>query len=278
MAEMVEVPTNPNYIQNALVMEILQKHMENFDWHGEQVVLDADCGTGEITQTILFPLLPKDATLIGFEKSRELFDYCNKYKTEQRLSFKNVDVRHIDLFLSWECNYFTKIFSFNSSLWMQSLRRSLYNMHAIMKNDSDILLIFLTPDNPMNRAFENVKRRALWERLFSNRTWFYQTNDPVNFIRKLLNEIGFNHVYCYLKETSTVFPSWEAYLELIDAVNPYLPGLPRHHIKDCMMSIRDFIKYDNKIRQDPETGEITVRYSVVVAVAKKKEEKEEKKN
>lgn len=64
--------------------------------------------------------------------------------------------------------------------------------------------------------------------------------------------------------------------ELIDSVNPYLPGLPPHQIAECRRSIRAFIKNDNQISEDDLTGEITVNYSLVIAVAKKPKKQENK--
>ncbi|CAH1392199.1 unnamed protein product [Nezara viridula] len=279
MAQRVEVPSNPAYIEKADIIEALEKHIRKFDWRGEEcVVLDADCGLGEVTKDILLPLLPQHATLIGWDSSGEKIEYCKKVRKDERLSFHEIDVQFVDLFFNWRFDYFHKIFSFYCIHWMQNYRRSLGNMYSLLKNNGDILLIFLTPDNPMYRAFERVKQFPLYERLFSNFSWFYKAPEPVGFIRRLLDEIGFSHVYCWMKMSSTVYPSFDVYMDVIDKVNPYLDGLHPNQIGECRRTIWHCIRHDPQITEDESTGEITVNYSLVIAVAKKviKEETKEK--
>lgn len=62
---MAQAFSNAVYVEKIDIAEVLERHIRNFDWRGEQCILDVGCGSGEVTQDMLLPLLPEQATLVN---------------------------------------------------------------------------------------------------------------------------------------------------------------------------------------------------------------------
>lgn len=108
------------------VARFLQEHARLLRWRPEEVVLDAGCGPGDITATVLQPWLPVDfRLLLGVDVSQRMIKHARRtYGGGPRLSFVTADIAADVTNILDNDEYsggFDKVFSFCVLHWLSDL-------------------------------------------------------------------------------------------------------------------------------------------------------------
>ncbi|XP_066907241.1 juvenile hormone acid O-methyltransferase isoform X2 [Halyomorpha halys] len=210
--DLVENFVNNNNVTGKDTLEILEAHRKSFRWSKEERVLDIGCGPGDATANVILPSLPEGSVLVGCDISDGMLETCKRHVVNGRLTFKKLDIQQKWLNNGWENESFTKIFSFYCLHWVTDHRQAMQNVYTLLKPEGEILLAFLTPQNPIYNAFEILKQSPKWNGFMKDIEWFCTTADTTSFYTDLLKSIGFEDIQCYLKTTKHRIPSWTAYI------------------------------------------------------------------
>ncbi|KAL1122093.1 hypothetical protein AAG570_003499 [Ranatra chinensis] len=102
--------------------EILEQHMHKLSWGYGEKVLDIGCGPGTVTTSILQPLLPADATLVGCDLSEKMVAFASAMYGNETIKFRQMDVSKPNIWDEWEKEEFDKVFSFYCLNWIHNQR------------------------------------------------------------------------------------------------------------------------------------------------------------
>ncbi|CAH1392198.1 unnamed protein product [Nezara viridula] len=258
---------NWNYMQKKDVIEILEEYKHHMDWKDGEQILDIGCGIGDITTSVLYPILPMNSVLAAADVSPDMIQFCNKYKMRERIRYYILDIQQPQLSTDWESETFDKIFSFSCLHWIHDYSQAMANIHYLLKHTGEILLLFLTPDNPIYLAFHHLLMIPKWKRFLKNVTWFYQTDDALTFVENILRRVGFQGIRCFPKIKRSDYHSWESFMELVRAINPYTRHLPDEIQAEFLYEASEVLKQTLHIMVDQDTGAVMMEYNVIIAMA-----------
>lgn len=188
-----------NSFQRGEAEKVLQEFSWKINWclNGGDSILDAGCGTGDVTREILMPILPaKFKRLIGIDVSQEMIDYARKTQIHPKLSFEQFDL-NIDIEKQTlnSIEQHDHIFSFYCLHWVQNLRIGIQNLYKLLKPDGDMLIMFAL-SNPLFDVYKEQWKNSPWSKYMSDieqKLPPYQNRDTVNSdeFRGILSECGF---------------------------------------------------------------------------------------
>lgn len=260
---------NANTLQKKDAIDFLEERFGTLKWTTGERVLDIGCGPGDVTVDILFPLLPKDTTLVGCDISEGMIAYCNEFIKNNRMSFITMDIEHKNISSTLELESFNKIFSFNCLHWVKDHRQTMQNIFSLLKPGGEILLMFVTSDNPVLLMFDKVNASNKWSKYIKERRWFYKSDDPPSLFHGILEDVGFDFINCYLQKRSRRYPSLEALSDFLKPINPYLRYIPEELKSEYMQDLIDVSKQEGFIKFHSVTDELILEYNVMIAIAKK---------
>ncbi|CAH1407661.1 unnamed protein product [Nezara viridula] len=258
-----------NSLQKRDAMDIVEERRDFLKWTSGERVLDIGCGPGDVTVNVLFPILPEDATLVGCDISEEMITYCNKFINNDRISFKTQNIEDKDIAEILELESFNKIFSFNCLHWIKDHRQAMENMFSLLKPGGEILLMFVTPNNPVLVMFYKLNASDKWSKYIKKRQWFYKADDPPSFFHQILEDVGFHNINCYLQKRSRRYPSLEALSDFLKPINPYLQYIPDELKSEYRQDLIDICKREGVVKFDAVTEELILEYHSIVAIAHK---------
>lgn len=156
-----------NSVQRREAEGILQDFGEKIKWRSDgcDSVLDAGCGSGDVTVDILKPILPANfERLIGIDVSNEMIDYARKTQVHPKLSFEQfdlgVEIKKQSL-NGMEC--VDHIFSFNCLHWVQNLRVCIENLYKLLVPGGDMLVTFVL-SNELFDAYKEQSENSPWSK------------------------------------------------------------------------------------------------------------------
>lgn len=180
-------------------MQALQDFADIFNWRpdGSDSVLDAGCGPGDITYSILRPFLPSNfERLIGVDISDKMIDYARQTYAHPKLSFQhfNMDMELDEQPFKDNKQTFDHIFSSYCLMWISKPKICLANFYKLLKPGGDILLLF-TPRSPTRDIYKDQKENTEWAKYIPHQLispYHYWESPAVEF-EKLLIEAGFQN-------------------------------------------------------------------------------------
>lgn len=222
-----------NAVQEYEATKLLSKY--SFKWNSEEKILDAGCGTGNITKKLLSNLSSNITVVVGSDIDPSMISYAQKFNDGPKLSYQVVNLMEKDTFpTEWEA-YFNKIFSFATFHWLPDHKRVLGNLRNCLKPKGEIFLYFLQEFPGWNRAF-NKTSKGRWEPYLANfkTTLIYVDNigelqnndwitrsDPLKAYLNIVEESGFEVIHA-----ETVLSDRKiGRMELINSTAAMLPQL-----------------------------------------------------
>ncbi|XP_014283772.1 juvenile hormone acid O-methyltransferase [Halyomorpha halys] len=259
-----------NSLQKKDATDLLKERIGFLEWTTGERILDIGCGPGDVTSTVLFPLLPKDTTLVACDISEEMIKYCSKFIKNDRISFKTQDIQQKEI-TNLQVESFNKIFSFYCLHWISDHRQAMQNIYSLLKPGGEILLMFITPDNPVIMTMNKLKDLDKWSKFIKDQQWFYKCDDPPSFFHDILKDVGFHNINCYLQKKNHHYPSLEALTTLLKAINPYLRYIPDELKSEYIQDMIDLLKQGGFVKYDTVNEDLIIEYNIIVAVAQKLE-------
>jgi trans-aconitate 2-methyltransferase len=213
-----ETYDNVSTIQEEFALKLIQLR----NWTGNEIVVDAGCGSGRVTK-ILAKEIP-NGKIYAVDNDVNMID-----KAKDNLSqFENVTIINSDLLdLSLKINSSKVDVIFSSAVlhWILN-HQKLFNTFFELLNQNGQLLIQCGGYGNLKKAisvFDKVKDSAKFKGYFKEwkEEWYFPKPSDTE---KLLNEIGYKNIRVYLSEASISFVnrrSYSLYLKTV-VLGPYL--------------------------------------------------------
>lgn len=289
-------------------LQALQDFADIFNWRpdGRDSVLDAGCGPGDITSSILLPFLPpKFERLVGVDISEKMIDYARQTYAHPKLSFHhfNMDMALDEQPFGENNQTFDHIFSSYCLMWISKPKICLANFYKLLKPGGDILLIF-TPRSPTRDIYKDQKENTEWGKYIPDMgkiiSPYHYWENPAEEFQKLLTEAGFSNcdVRTYDKGYNRSFEAMkskkyfcEFYMnfgcvklytqqntfsriaDAFEAVNPFVDRIPddekQNYLDDFMQRMADKCQVYGDLNQNKDGCRLTFPYRLLVAYARK---------
>jgi trans-aconitate methyltransferase len=205
-------------------------------WSGNEIIMDAGCGSGRITK-ILSRLVPH-----GKIYAIDIDENMIKKAKDNLKDFDNVKVIQSNLL---EIN-FNKIYSKLNIIFSNAVLHWISDHHRVFKNFYELLLSggelliqcggYGNLENTIT-TFNQVKDSEEFRPYFSNwkETWNFAK--PID-TEKILKQIGYNNINTYLEDYPVTFKDKNSYCIYLKTVvlGPYLKYIPSEKLQE------DFLK------------------------------------
>ena len=211
------------------------KTIKRRKWKGNEIVLDAGCGSGRLTKILSIKVPHGKVFAVDFDLSMLRLAKENLAKISN-IQFIKMDISEIKLaekvdvvfsnaVLHWILNH-KKVFE---QFWqILKPRGQLLIQCGGHKNLTKTLSILnkVRKSKEFYNYFCNNKGEDIW-----NEPWYFARKEDTE---KILQEIGFRNIQVFLENKEAKFPNKEAYLLFIKTIvlRPYLEYLPNDMLKD----------------------------------------------
>ncbi len=213
-----ETYDNVSTIQQEFGLKLIQLR----NWTGNEIVIDAGCGSGRVTQTLSKKIL--NGRIYAVDKDTNMIDKAK----DNLANSENVSIIHSDL-LDLNLNHIGSkadvIFSNAVLHWIPDHPRLFKAFHELL-NDNGRLLIQCGGYGNLKNAisiFDKVKESKKFKDYFTNRKeeWYFAKSEDTE---RLLKEIGYKNIKAYLSKAPVSFDSRSNYSLYIKTVvlGPYL--------------------------------------------------------
>lgn len=116
--------------------QTLEDYATSFKWRagGGDSVLDAGCGPGDVTATVVLPFLPENfKRLVGADVSKEMVEFCRKTHKHPKLTFEQFKVdEELEKQPFAKVEPFDHIFSFYCLHFVQKQKLCLQNFYKLL--------------------------------------------------------------------------------------------------------------------------------------------------
>jgi trans-aconitate 2-methyltransferase len=204
-------------------------------WKGNEIVLDAGCGSGRLTK--ILSLKVPQGKVIAVDSDLSMIRLAKENLAKfSNIEFIKMDISKIELAekvnvvfsnatLHWILNHkkvfgrFWQILNFDGQLLVQcgghkNLTKTLSILNKVRKSKE------------FYNYFCNNKGEDIWKQ-----TWYFAKKEDTE---KILQEIGFRNIQVFLKDREAKFSNKEKYLLFIKTIvmRPYLEYFPNDMLKD----------------------------------------------
>lgn len=110
-----------NGLQKSDATFVLNNYFNLVQWNddGEDTIVDIGCGSGDVTNDLLLPKLPKSfGRLIGLDLSEEMVEFARDRCLHPRITFEQINIENEDINVDYE-ESFDHAFSFYCLHWVQ---------------------------------------------------------------------------------------------------------------------------------------------------------------
>lgn len=176
----------------------LQNVASVFKWRtdGCDSVLDAGCGSGDVTYEVLLPFLPATfRRVVGVDISKEMVEFAQTKYVHPNLSFQefNMDVELEKQQLK-NAEPFDHIFSFYALHWIQDQKLCMQNLYKLLLPGGDMFLLFLG-QHPAYDVYAEQSKDSRWAKHMTDAgqrmSPYHYSKNPGEEFRQLLVDCGF---------------------------------------------------------------------------------------
>lgn len=176
----------------------LQNLANNFKWRADgcDSVLDAGCGSGDVTYEVLLPFLPTTFwRMVGVDVSEEMVEFARKKYVHPKLTFEefNLDVE-LEKQPLHNADPFDHIFSFYTLQWIRNQKLCMQNFYKLLNPGGDMFLLFLA-QHPAYDVYKEQSQDSRWAKHMTDADLrispYHYSKNPGEEFKQLLIDCGF---------------------------------------------------------------------------------------
>jgi trans-aconitate methyltransferase len=211
------------------------KTIEYRKWKGNEIVLDAGCGSGRLTKILSIKVPQGKVIAVDYDLSMIRLAKENLAKISN-IEFIKKDISQLEL--EEKVNV---VFSNAVLHWILNHKKVFERLWQILNSGGQLLIQCgghrnltktlsiinkVRKSKEFNNYFCNNKGEDIW-----NQTWYFAKKEDTE---KILQEIGFRNIQVFLEDKEAKFSNKEEYFLFIKTIVllPYLKYLPNETLKD----------------------------------------------
>ncbi|KAF5290683.1 hypothetical protein FQR65_LT01973 [Abscondita terminalis] len=235
----------PIHLRDEFIEDLLQEMNKNVrQSDSKNKALDIGCGPGNVTHDILPHYFKyKMDKIIGIDKSKPMIQYATETYKSKNIIFKELDI--MDEFKLKEFQgYFDHVFSLWCLQWVSDQLNLYKNIYGIMKPGGD-LLVYYQAKTELYEVYRKVWHKSIYSEHIKDfsgmESYFHKSRNPVEDLKSLLKEVGFDVRLCELTKWRSISES--DVKQFLISINGAYDQLPIHLRDDF---IEDLLQEMNK--------------------------------
>lgn len=205
-----------NQLQRSNTQQVLQQFKSVLKWRsdGNDSILDAGCGPGDVTIDSLLSILPTNFDrLVGVDISKEMIAYARETKIHPKVSFEQFDLEvELEKQPLNGMAPFDHITSFFCLMMIQNQRTCIQNFYKLLKPEGDMLLVFLA-GHPLYDIYKTLSLENRWAEYMTDVDQkispYHYSEQPAEEFQKLLSDCGFKICDVQMHNKEHVFDNAE---------------------------------------------------------------------
>ncbi len=212
-----------------------QEIIEYRKWKGNEIVLDAGCGSGRTTKILSFKV--PQGKVIAVDSDLSMI----KVAKENLAKFSNIEFIQMDISEIELKEKVDVVFSNATLHWILNHKKVFERLWQILNFDGQLLIQCgghrdlaktlsiinkVSESKEFNNYFFNNKGEDIWKK-----TWYFAKKEDTE---NLLKEIGFRNIKVFLEDREAKFHNKEEYFLFLKTIVliPYLKYFPNDILKD----------------------------------------------
>lgn len=227
----------------------------SISWADQDFIMDAGCGTGDITKHLLCNISPTVSKVVGVDILPGMVRYAQEFNNDPKISYHEADLQDRCTFQHEWFGALDKIFSFTALHWVPNHVKVFENFYSCLKHNGEVFAYFVYEFPRWNKAFNSVMT-GRWQKYLanfrtthiaidnigelSNQKWL-KSADPLEEYRLLVEGLGFKLKHIESNFTDGYVYSTDDYEHILLAVLPQLSMIPEdmhiNFVKDFFVAL-----------------------------------------
>ncbi|GFR10480.1 juvenile hormone acid O-methyltransferase [Trichonephila clavata] len=235
---------NSEHIILESIKSFLSKTLPQLEWdrsNKEDTVLDAGCGPGGTTFQFVLPLFPNVKKILAVDLVPEAIEFAKKYNSHPLIEYSVANLEDWSTLKHWE-GQITKLVSVYCINWLKNQQNAFRNIFKLLKKGGEAAIVFAVESRFYDAILE-VQNNPKWSSFLTN----IETLIPESHLKKwnsthykkMLEDIGFEIVYCRNEVTTDVMPSEERFRNFFSSMCVLIPHVPKDRREELK---NDFIE------------------------------------
>ncbi|GAB0086217.1 Methyltransferase domain 25 [Sergentomyia squamirostris] len=197
-------------------------HLVKWKENGGDSAIDVGCGVGDTTKSCIYPLLPKNySLLVCLDLSTEMLEMARKnFSGITRTNFIQLDVgSSITDAKRNELGLFDHVFSTLCLCYVKNQKQAFQNIFSILHPGGDILISFQAIA-PVVEILYKMAERSKWRKTLADIDTYcpypYRKDPhPKETIENLLKSVGFVDIVVKISDSYDIIETEEAFKEFV---------------------------------------------------------------
>ncbi|XP_028982074.1 juvenile hormone acid O-methyltransferase isoform X1 [Diachasma alloeum] len=243
-------------------------------------IIDVGCGPGNITKGLLLPNVEKDAVIVvqeseihfylGADLCAAMVEYAKQHhEVKHRLSYIQLDIQTPELPENL-IGQFDNAVSFYCLNWCRNTQLTMQNFYKLLRPGGKAIILMISHHMIFDVYAEQAKDAQFSTYMQDSNEIFPPHHGHPNaeeMLRKDLNEVGFKIQYCSNRWKSFTFRSWNALIDFMMSVNPFVKRMPDDLQEDYREDVEKRLKIGLPKKRSGNSDENSADFSISLLTA-----------
>ncbi|CAL1293341.1 unnamed protein product [Larinioides sclopetarius] len=261
------------YVPLESAQSFILKILPQMGWgksEGDDVILDVGCGPGGTTRHLILSLFSSSSKIFAVDSIPDMIALARKHNSCSQIEYRVANIEDWSVLERWK-NQITKVVSILCFHWLKDQQKAFRNVYHLLRKEGEAAFFFALRST-FHASVLDMQNSSRWSHLFNGVENYVPESQfkgyADSYYKKMLEEMGFEVLYCQSVEKIDVFSSEKEYREFFCSICVLRKYVPTEQLEEFE---NDFIEAMLQKNGRDTNGNPTLKAIFMEIVGRKKD-------